>query len=269
MISGNSQFDLGSILEELIVLAREQGVFIEQQAVAFNQDVVELKARNQLVSYVDREVEKKIVEKLGQLIPDSGFLCEEETLQNINKRITWIVDPLDGTTNFVHGIKNYSISIALEIENEIVLGLVYCIPNNEMFTAQKSGGAFLNGNPIQVSRRSLSESLIATGFPFHTKELVPEFLGLLSKVLMNCRGVRRLGSAAIDLAYVAAGRFDGFFEMGLNPWDAAAGKLLIEEAGGIVSDFNAQPINDKYDRIVACSNSIYNELYDTTFRELR
>lgn len=227
-----------------IALAVEQvcknaGAYIAEQAKAFELSSVEYKGKNDLVSYVDKNTEKLLVEGLQKILPEAGFLTEENTINTNSKEYTWIIDPLDGTTNFIHGLPIYAISIGLEYQNEIVVGVVYEINKDEMFSASKNGGAFLNGNPIHCTKTTrLSDTLLATGFPYYNFELLPQYMNLFSKLMQDTHGLRRLGSAAVDLAYVAAGRFDGYFEYNLNAWDVAGGALLVQEAGGVCIDFN-------------------------------
>ena len=229
--------DLKNITENVVAIAREVGEFIRNERVNFNYDKVEIKGLNDLVSYVDKTAEEKIVEKLKPLVNQAGFIVEENTISE-KKEYNWIVDPLDGTTNFVHGIPSYAISIALEYKGEIISGVVYEVSRDECFWAYTNGGSFLNGIPISVSKqKKLSESLIATGFPIYNFEKIKPFLICLEYLMRNTHGVRRIGAAAVDLCYVACGRVDAFFEYNLNPWDVAAGALIVREAGGTVCDF--------------------------------
>ncbi len=229
--------DLKNITENVVVIAREVGEFIRNERVNFNYDKVEIKGLNDLVSYVDKTAEEKIVEKLKPLVNQAGFIVEENTISE-KKEFNWIVDPLDGTTNFVHGIPSYAISIALECKGEIICGVVYEVSRDECFWAYTNGGSFLNGIPIAVSKqKKLSESLIATGFPIFNFEKIKAYLICLEYLMRNTHGVRRIGAAAVDLCYVACGRVDAFFEYNLNPWDVAAGALIVREAGGTVCDF--------------------------------
>lgn len=232
------EIDLKTITEQVITLAKEVGVFIRTERQSFSYNKVEVKGLNDLVSYVDKTSEQKIVAKLSIIFPDAGFIVEENTKSG-TKDYNWIVDPLDGTTNFVHGIPCYAISIALEFKGEIVVGVVYEVAQNECFSAYKNGGAFLNGNKISVSeRKSLSESLIATGFPIHNFSRIAPYLKTLEALMRTTHGLRRIGAAAVDLCYLACGRVDAFFEYNLNSWDVAAGALIVKEAGGFVSDFS-------------------------------
>jgi myo-inositol-1(or 4)-monophosphatase len=229
--------DTNFLVREVIGLADTVAGFIRHEARSFDRSRTEAKGKNNLVSYVDKEAEAQIVERLQQLLPEAGFIAEEGTGQEHPGGYNWIIDPLDGTTNFVHGLPIYAVSIALAKGSEVVLGVVYEVSSRECFHAVRGGGAFLNGQPIGVSAvSSLAESLVATGFPYQNDDL-DKYMGLLKAFLTKTHGFRRIGSAAVDLAYVAAGRFEAFYEKNLNPWDVAAGVLLVAEAGGRVSDF--------------------------------
>lgn len=194
------------------------------------------------VSNADRKAEKTVREELQKARPHYGMLLEEGgTIEGSDKSHRWIVDPLDGTTNFLHGLAHFAVSIALEREGEIVAGVVYEPIRDELFWAEKGAGAFLNHQRLRVSaRRNMSDALIATGIPFKGHGDVGTFLAQLQAIVGQVSGIRRLGSAALDLAYVAAGRFDGFWEKDLQPWDIAAGTLLVTEAGGFVSEISGQ-----------------------------
>jgi myo-inositol-1(or 4)-monophosphatase len=189
------------------------------------------------VSTADTKAEKALRAELGKARPGFGFLLEEGgEIAGLDKSHRWIVDPLDGTTNFLHGLPHWAVSIALERDGEIIAGVVYQPISDELFWAEKGQGAFVNAQRLRVSaRRKLDESVIATGIPFKGRGNHPAFLAQLSAVMAETAGVRRFGSAALDLAFVAAGRYEGFWETGLSPWDIAAGILLVTEAGGFVS----------------------------------
>ncbi|MDF2448341.1 MAG: inositol-monophosphatase [Bacteroidota bacterium] len=230
--------DLKSLTVQVIELAKNVGSFIREERETFSYDVVEIKGLNDLVSYVDKTSEKKIVEQLAILFPDAGFIVEENT-RSEKRDYNWIVDPLDGTTNFIHGIPCYAISIALELNGEVILGVVYEVSRDECFYAFRSGGAFLNDKQIHVSNcKQLSDSLIATGFPIYNFSRLDPFVNTLTHLMKHTHGIRRIGAAAADLCYLACGRVDAFFEYNLNPWDVAAGALIVQEAGGTISDFN-------------------------------
>ncbi len=229
------------IQREVIQLVKEVGYFIRQEAKNFDKLThTEFKGKNNLVSYVDKQAERLLVDKLKEIFPPAGFIAEEGTGEQAVGGYNWVIDPLDGTTNFIHGIPVFSISIALiNPEEDVLVGVVFEINRQECFYATKGGGAWLDGKRIAISTtEKLSESLIATGFPYHHKNL-KGYLDLLFDFLTKSHGFRRLGSAAVDLAYVACGRFEAFYEQNLNPWDVAAGALLVQEAGGKVTDFKS------------------------------
>jgi len=230
--------DLKVATEIIIEIAKEAGSFIREERKIFTQGKVEAKATNDLVSYVDKTAENMIVGKLCEAFPDHGFIAEED--QSLEKKeYNWIIDPLDGTTNFVHGIPCYAVSIGLEYKGEILAGVVYEVANDECFYAYKGGGAFLNDNKISVTKvNALKDSLIATGFPVNKFDKMKEVLNCADHFMRNTHGIRRIGSAASDLCFLACGRVDAFYEYNLNAWDVAAGIIIVKEAGGKVSDFS-------------------------------
>lgn len=232
--------DLKKIENGVIQTCKEVSDFMQRESAAFDRTRIEQKdGFNNLVSYVDKEAEKKIVSSLRKLFPAAGFITEEGTVEQSNKQeFSWIIDPLDGTTNFLHGLPMYAISIALTQNNQPILGVVHNVVPDECFHAIKGGKAYCNDKVIRVSAISqLSESLLATGFPYYHSDKSIVYLDIIKEYLAKTHGIRRLGSAAIDLAYVACGRLEGFFEYNLNPWDVAAGVLIVQQAGGKVTDF--------------------------------
>ena len=230
--------NLENITNNVVLIAKEVGEFIRQERKNFKYETVEIKGLNDLVSYVDKTSEQSIVKHLQALLPEAGFIVEENTKNEI-KTYNWIVDPLDGTTNFIHGIPCYAISIALEYQGEIISGVVYEVSQNQCFWAYTKGGAFLNGEKISVSaRQTLSDSLIATGFPIYNFSRLEPFINTLTYLMKHTHGIRRIGAAAVDLCYLACGRVDCFFEYNLNAWDVAAGALIVKEVGGTVADFS-------------------------------
>lgn len=230
---------LSLLLEQTQEIAKEVGAFIRKERQHFDLEAVEHKGFNDLVSYVDKEAEKRIVDKLSLILPEAGFITEEGTNTTRAEVYNWVIDPLDGTTNFVHGIPVFSVSIALMEGEDIVLGVVYEVNRHECFYATKGGGAFCNETPISVSSaKNLAASLIATGFPYYNFELIDRYLNSMKLLMQKTHGLRRMGSAAVDLCYVAAGRTEGFFEYNLNSYDVAAGTLIVQEAGGKVTDFS-------------------------------
>jgi len=219
-------------------LAKTVGQFIRQEAGRITSENIKEKGLHDLVTYVDLESEKRLVAALKNIVPEAGFIAEENQKLQEKEIFNWIIDPLDGTTNFIHGVPKYCISIALAEKEEIISAVVFEINLDECFYAWKEGPAFLNGNEIRVSStKALEKSLIATGFPYSDYSLLTPYISLLEELMKKTRGIRRLGSAALDLAYVACGRFELFYEYGLKSWDVAAGSLIVERAGGRVTDF--------------------------------
>ncbi|MCB0819982.1 MAG: inositol monophosphatase, partial [Bacteroidetes bacterium] len=203
--------ELKNICDEVIRISREVGRFIRHEQGRLGAQNIEQKGKNDFVTYVDKASETLLVSELSALLPDSGFITEEQTVEQEAREYRWIIDPIDGTTNFIHGLPLYSISIALMKDEEIILGVVLEVSNDECFYAIKGGPAFLNGAQIQVSDRStLADSLIVTGFPYRDEGRLEAWMNLFLFLIRNSHGVRRLGSAAIDLAYVACGRFEAF-----------------------------------------------------------
>ncbi len=226
------------LCSKVIAITRLTGNFIRKELMSFEAKSIEYKGLNDLVSYVDKNAEKQLVRNLTKLLPEAGFITEEETVNVIGKTFTWIIDPLDGTTNFIHGIPTYSISIALYEEGQPVIGVVYEINRGEMFFTYKGGAAYLNNKEIRVSKATdLSQCLLATGFPYYQFDKQPQYIQLFTEMMQKCHGLRRIGSAAVDLAYVACGRFDAYFEYNLNAYDVAAGAYLVQQAGGTILNF--------------------------------
>lgn len=255
-----------NILNQVILTAKTAGAFIRQERENFSYSKVEIKGLNDLVSYVDKTVEELIVRELHAIYKDAGFIVEENT-RTEKREYNWIVDPLDGTTNFIHGIPCYAVSIALEYKGEIILGVVYEVSRDECFYAQKDKGAFLDGRAIEVSsRKTISESLIATGFPIYDFERIESYLSTLKYFMERTHGLRRMGAASVDLCYVACGRMDAYFEYNLKPWDVAAGALIVKEAGGGVYDFSGGT-NWLFGKEVACSNKFLDAEFNTVIRE--
>lgn len=227
------------VCNKVISIAKLVGNFIRKESMLFDASSIEYKGLNDMVSYVDKTAEKRLVSNLSKLIPEAGFLTEEKTINKTGETYTWIIDPLDGTTNFIHGIPTYAISIALYEDDKPVIGVVYEINRGEMFYAYKGGLAYLNGKEIHVSKNpDLKSSLLATGFPYYQFDKQPQYMQLFAEMMQKCHGLRRIGSAATDLAYVACGRFDAYFEYNLQPWDVAAGMFIVQQAGGQVINFS-------------------------------
>ncbi len=228
------------LIQSALPLIKDVGAFIRSEVKNFDRNVIDLKSQNQLVSYVDLTAEKRLVEGLMAISPEAGFVTEEATIErNRHTDIVWIVDPLDGTTNFVHGLPVFSVSVGLMLHGKLAGGIVYEINLDECFYAWEGGKAYCNNKEIHVSQAaSLEDSLLATGFPYYDFEQMDQYLQLLKTLMKGSRGLRRMGSAAVDLAYVACGRFDAFFEYSLAAWDVAAGAFIVQAAGGKVTDFS-------------------------------
>lgn len=231
--------DYKNICEQAVGVIKEVGEFILREAELFSLTDVETKSKNSFVTYVDKNAEEKLVQGLSAILPDSGFITEEETINKKGAVYNWIIDPLDGTTNFIHKVPLFAISVALTENNETVAGVVLELSRNECFYSWKGGKVYLNNQEIRVSgAETIEESLVATGFPYYDFKILKQYLSIIEDLARRSRGIRRFGSAATDLAYVACGRFDIFFEHSLNPWDVAAGAFLVKQAGGMVSDFH-------------------------------
>ena len=222
--------------------ARRAGAIINRAARDVEVLPVTRKRHNDFVTEVDKSAEQAIIDILHRAYPDHAILAEESgaTAGTAGEsEYTWIIDPLDGTTNFIHGFPQYAVSIGLRHKGMLAQGVVYDPTKNELFTATRGRGAYLNDRRIRVSKRTqLNETLIGTGFPFRDFADLDEYLPMFREITARTAGIRRAGAAALDIAYVAAGRLDGFWEMGLSPWDMAAGALLVQEAGGLVGDFH-------------------------------
>ncbi len=251
--------DLTAVIQDVEWIAKKAGAFIREERLTFQFNKAEIKAKNDLVSYVDKTSEKIIVDYLSKKYPDFGFIAEENTSTE-KKEINWIIDPLDGTTNFVHGIPCYAVSIGLEQNGKIIAGVVYEVAQNECFSAFEGNGAFLNGKQIFITTcANLSNSLIATGFPVNNFSRMQSCLNSIEYFMRNTHGVRRIGSAASDLCYLACGRVDAFYEYNLNSWDVAAGSIIVKEAGGKISDFSYTE-NYLFGREIMASNPLlFNE----------
>ncbi len=232
---------LHPMLNIAVKAARRAAAVINRAARDLEGVTVTRKRQNDFVTEVDHAAEAAIIEVLHKAYPAHAFLAEESGAAGRSEHV-WIIDPLDGTTNFIHGFPQYAISIALRHRGVLEQAVVFDPGRNELFTATRGRGAFLNDRRIRVSKRAkLAESLIGTGFPFRDLAHLDEYMAAFERVTRTAAGIRRAGAAALDLAYVAAGRLDGFWEIGLSPWDMAAGALLILEAGGLVSDFDGAP----------------------------
>jgi myo-inositol-1(or 4)-monophosphatase len=255
--------NLKPIRIDVLQICEEVGAFIRKEAENFDLSRIEKKTSfNNLVSYVDKEAETRLVKALSKSFPKAGFITEEGTVeQSMSAEYNWIIDPLDGTTNFLHGLPIYAISIALTKDKKPILGAIYHIVRKEIFHAIENDDAYCNNQIIRVSDAPLlNESLLATGFPYHNSSRGEAYLEIIKEFLEKSHGIRRLGSAAIDLAYVAAGRLEGFFEYNLNPWDVAGGVLIVQQAGGMVTDFDGGQNTLFGNQLCASNGNIHSEM---------
>ena len=251
------------MLNVAIKAARAAGAIINRAALDVDLLKVNVKGPNDFVSEVDRAAEAAIIEILLQAYPDHGILAEESGNSHGNRtsEYQWIIDPLDGTTNFLHGLPIYAVSIGLAHRDVVQQAVVYDPARNDLFFASRGRGAFLNDRRLRVSKRiNLSDALVGTGFPFRRGDDFERYLQMMQSVMQRCAGVRRPGAAALDLCYVAAGWYDGFFETGLNPWDVAAGSLIITEAGGLIGNFTGESKFLHQREVVAGNPKIYGQL---------
>jgi len=261
--SGDS---LAAFLEGAVDAARAAGAVIQEGARNRGNLNIERKTANDFVSEIDKRAERVIIDTLSERFPGHGFKAEESG-ESGSSRYTWLIDPLDGTTNFLHGIPYYCVSIALRIDDVVVAGVVFDPTSGRQFTATRGNGAFLDGNPIRVSGRSgLTEAVVGTGLPFKDWHYLDDYLHSLREIMQRVAGVRRPGAAALDIAYVAAGWVDGHWEKGLNAWDVGAGSLLVEEAGGVVSTFTGSASFLNSGQIIVGSPGVHAALLDVLRR---
>lgn len=250
------------IIEDTIEIVNAASQFILENVGKVSKKDIETKELNSLVSYVDKGAEEIIVQGLRALTPEAGYITEEDTINEESKDWTWIIDPLDGTTNFLMGIPHFAVSVALMHKNEIVLGIVKEVSSGEMFHAVKGEGAYLNYNPISVTSSPIDEVIVATGFPYSNNYDTRKYIARLEEILTAARGLRRMGSAALDLCYVACGRFGAYYETSINPWDVAAGQLIVLEAGGFISDFKGNEGYNDGSFILACQKNLSVQMID-------
>jgi len=246
--------------------ARNAGDIIVRHMNRIDQLTIANKERNDFVSEVDRQAEAEIIAVLRKAYPGHSVLAEESGSHEGSDEFQWIIDPLDGTTNFLHGFPQFAVSIALKHKGRLDQAVVYDPLRQELFTASRGAGAFLDNRRIRVTKQNtLTGALLGTGFPFKDQRHLDAYLNMFRALIVDTAGIRRPGSAALDLAYVAAGRLDGFWEIGLNPWDMAAGVLLVHEAGGLVGDFSGGHDYMKTGNIVAATP----KLFPAMLREIR
>ncbi len=240
-------------------LARNAGALLKKK---FNKThKIQFKGDINLVTEADKMSENLIIKSIRRAFPDHGILSEESPAVAGSGKIRWIVDPLDGTTNYAHGYPVFCVSIALENDGNVVLGVIYDPMREELFSTVRGKGVYLNGKKLSVSSiRDISRSLLATGFPYDIRESRENNLDYFSRMAVNVQAIRRAGAAALDLAYLAAGRFDGFWELKLKPWDTAAGCLMVEEAGGSVSDLAGKPWNISSPSVLASNGFIHKKM---------
>ncbi len=254
--------DLKKLCFQVQDIARETGRFIAEERQKFTHEDVIVKGKSDFVTYVDKTSEKRIISGLKDILPGSGFIAEEGTAGESGEKYRWVIDPLDGTTNYIHGLSPFAVSIGLMRETEVVLGVVYEISLDEMFFAWEGSKAYCNGHEISVSAASTtSDALVATGFPYYDFSKLKHYMEAMDYFMRNSHGLRRLGSAATDLVYVAAGRFEAFYEHALHAWDVAAGTIILKQAGGKVCDFNGGNNYIFGSEIVASNDRYFNEFY--------
>lgn len=254
------------MLNVAIKAARSAGALINRAALDVESVRVSVKQTNDFVTEVDQKAEEIIIDTLLTAYPGHGIMAEESGSEHGAKdsEFVWIIDPLDGTTNFIHGFPVYCVSIALSVRGKVEQAVVYDPTRNDIFCATKGRGAYMNDRRIRVAKRSrLQECLISTGFPYRPGDKLKTYLNMLGEVMSQCAGVRRPGAAALDLAYVAAGFSDGFFETGLKPWDVAAGSLLVQEAGGLVGNFTGESEFLDLGECLAANPRVYGQLVST------
>jgi myo-inositol-1(or 4)-monophosphatase len=258
--------DLATFLSAAIDAARAAGDVIRAGAMNRASLNIERKTANDFVSVIDKEAERVIIDILAAQFPDHAFKAEESGDAGTS-RYTWVIDPLDGTTNFLHGIPYYCVSIALQIDDIVVVGVVFDPTSGRLFTATRGHGAFLDGVRIHVSARpGLDEAVLGTGLPFKDWHYLDDYLASLRVIMQRCAGIRRPGAVALDLAYVSAGWTDGHWEKGLNAWDVGAGSLLVQEAGGVVSTFTGNRAFLNSGQIVVGTPGVHAALVDVLMR---
>lgn len=255
-MQNNSEF-----LHIAVKAARLAGEIILRNLGKLSRGDVDLKQTSDFVTRVDKESEATIIKTIRDRFPDHHFLAEESVHETGTEGYRWIIDPLDGTTNFIHSFPAFCVSIALQYRKDIIVGVIYDPLRNELFSAMLGKGAFLNGQPVRVSGvHEAKNSLITTGFPFKKKDVIDMYLKLFKNILFRVSDLRRAGAAALDLASTASGRCEAFFEIGLSPWDIAAGSLIVREAGGVITDFSGGDDYLTTGNVVAGNPAIHREI---------
>lgn len=259
--------DLKEITREVCRIARRAGTYLREVRKDFEFDRIEQKHSHDYVSYADKGSERQVIEALRQLLPEAGFVAEEGSASYHGERYRWVIDPLDGTTNFIHNYVPYAVSIALRCDDEILVGVVYEVQKDECFSAWKGGGAYLNGRPISVSSNPLDRALIGIELPYDAGTYTDSACRLIRRFYGKVSGIRMNGSAAISLCDVAAGRIDGWMERYICPWDFSAGAIIITEAGGQVTDYTGSEAYLDGNNIVASNGRIHADLVMGTLNE--
>jgi len=248
------------VLNVAIEAAYAAGKIMRQQIQHVDAIPVERKARHDYVSEVDKACEAEIVREIKRFYPDHAFLCEESGMTGDDKHV-WVIDPLDGTSNYLHGSPHFAVSIAQQVSGRTEHAVVYDPLREELFTASKGGGAFLNNKRLRVSARTgLDGAILATAFPFRERNHLQAYARIFQSVFGKIEDIRRAGTASLDLAWVAAGRLDGYFEMGIKPWDVAAGAMIVREAGGVVLDFDGNDTFEQTGNIIAAPYKVMTPL---------
>ena len=243
--------------QQALAVTEKTAAFIREEAGKVRPEQIEEKFLNGLVSYVDRTAEEMLVRGLSAIFPEAGFLTEEETVEQSDRELQWIIDPLDGTTNFLHQLPHYAISIGLKAGNKLVSGIVCHVPANQYYYAWEGGGAWCDKTAIRVSTgNEMRNALVATGFPYHDFNREDSWYKAFHQFMEQTRGLRRYGAAALDLAWVASGRYEAFFEYGLSPWDVAGGAVLVREAGGVIGDFAFENEFFEKKELIACNKEL-------------
>lgn len=264
------KIDFEILCEEVQKGVLETAEMIKEERKTFSAKTgIEVKGHSNFVTYIDKLSEVKLVQILSELLPESGFIAEEGTSTKKGEVYNWVIDPIDGTTNFIHGLTPHAISIALMQNDKVVLGVVYEISHGELFYAWEGSKAFCDGNEISVSEcEDHQGALIGTGFPYYDLDLLDQYIESMKEIMAKTSGVRRLGSAAMDICYVACGRFEAFWEYGLHPWDVAAAAFILQQAGGKVCDFNGGSNYLFNGQIITTNANYFSKFYEIVHKHL-